>query len=150
MSTPSLCSRGVSWCFVMLRVPVGLAPAGASARVDPDGQPACELCGRRLSRVKHVHRHGPGHACHPRCKGKQQQSAPAAAAAAVPRQPRKRRAESDPGQLQAAPTLTRRVTPPKPAPALKKQRTRQEERIMQQLDETHARRMAAEAAAAHQ
>lgn len=32
------------------------------------GQQLCELCGARLNRVKHTHKHGPGHACHPRCK----------------------------------------------------------------------------------
>jgi len=44
---------------------------------------------------------------------------------------------------------SRRVNPPAPAQASKKPHmTRQEERIMRLLDETHARRMAVEAAAA--
>jgi len=79
-------------------------------------------------------------------------AAAAASAAPAPLTPRKRRVQSDPGELPAhatPPALTRRVTPPSPVKMSKKQRvTRQEERIMRLLDETHARRMAAEAAAA--
>jgi hypothetical protein len=134
---------------------VSTFPLVSTARLDPSGWPACELCGRRLSTVKHHRAYGPGRACHPRCKpqGKAaQDAAVSAAAAAAPLTPRKRRAESHPGELPAQatpPALTRRVTPPSPVPANKKQRiTRQEERIMRLLDETHARRMAAEAAEA--
>jgi hypothetical protein len=64
---------------------VSLCPA---ARVDAAGKPACELCGRRLSTVKHTHRHGVGHACHPRCKPvrtKERAAAVSAPAAATPR-----------------------------------------------------------------
>jgi len=86
---------------------------------------------------------------HPRCPS-DAQTAPAAATAAQPKPTRKHRAESDPGKPAAQPTLTRRVKAPAPATAIKKSRTRQDERIMQQLEETHARRMAAEAAVAHQ
>jgi len=71
------------------------------------------------------------------------------------KQTRKRRATSDPGEspeLAAPAALTRRITAPKPSPANKNQyNTRREERIMRLLDETHARRMAAEATVpAHQ
>ena len=56
-----------------------LATAGAKPRVDSDGQAACEQCGLRLSRCKATHKHGVGHACHPRCPPerlrKQQQAA---------------------------------------------------------------------------
>jgi hypothetical protein len=83
-------------------------------------------------------------------RGKATPDLPAAGAAS--KQRGKRRAVSDPGESPepAAPAaLTRRITPPKPAQASKKQcTTRQEERIMRLLDETHARRMAAEAAEA--
>lgn len=67
------------------------------------------------------------------------------------KQSRKRRAASDPGELPEpaiSQALTRRVVAPEPAPASKKQyNTRREEQIMRLLDETHARRIAAEAAA---
>ena len=72
----------------------------------------------------------------------------AAAAPAVT--PRKRRAASDPGQSpkpSAVQALTHRVTAVEPAFTSRKQyNTRREEQIMRLLDETHARRMAAEAA----
>lgn len=42
--------------------------AGCIPRVDASGWPACELCGRRLSKVKHHRPYGNGRACHPRCK----------------------------------------------------------------------------------
>jgi hypothetical protein len=82
----------------------------------------------------------------------QQQSATGAAAAAS-KPTRKRRAVSDPGQPARSPALTGRVKAPAPVAALKKQRTRQEERIMRELDETVARReawLATQAAGAHQ
>jgi hypothetical protein len=53
----------VSWCVDAPRVSVGPTP-----RVDPIGKPACELCGRRLSKVKHHRPHDNGRACSPRCK----------------------------------------------------------------------------------
>ena len=126
-------------------------------RQTADGHAACERCGRQLSKVKHHRPHGPGRACAPRCKGQQQTDESTAATAAAglqPKQSRKRRAASDPGESPepaALPALTRRVTPPKPSYTSKKQyNTRREEQVMQLLDETHARRMerdAAEAAA---
>jgi len=132
-------------------VGVPRATLGAIARRDSDGQPACELCGRRLSKVKHTHRHGPGHACHPRCKARARPSKDEAvpvAAAVASVTPRKRRAASDPGELPAvaaSPVRSRRIMPAKPAPLNKKQRA---DKIMRLLEETHARRMAAEAAVA--
>jgi len=154
MSAGTLCSNCVLVACETLCVDAALVIAGSRARVDSFGWPACELCGVRLNRVKYTHRHGPGHACHPRCKrptGAAAAAPAACAAGAAPLTPRKRRAQSDPGELpaQAASVLTRRVTPPYPAPESQHKRvTRRDERIMRLLDETHARRMAAETAAA--
>ena len=143
-----------------------LVIGGSVARRDSAGWPACEECGRRLSRCKgKLHRHGPGHVCQ-RCYNQQRHSTAVAApsvAPAVHKQSRKRRAESDPGEHTArlrTPSprrtrlaVTKRVTPPKPSPPRNKARTavcrtRTEEDIMRMLDETNARRIAAEAAAA--
>jgi hypothetical protein len=130
--------------------------AAPSARQTSSGKQACELCGRQLGKVKHHRPHGPGRACTPRCKQPQQtvkSEAASATAVAPPVTTRKRRATSDPGESPepAAPSaLTRRIAAPKPAATSRKQHnTRQEEHIMRLLDETHARRMAAEAAATH-
>jgi hypothetical protein len=137
----------------LLCVEAPLVSARPAARMDSAGKPACELCGRRLADVKHQHRHGLGHACHPRCKPRQQTSnrEAAHAAAAAPATSRKRRAASDPGESPepaATQPLTRRVNAPEPASTSKKQyNTRREEQIMRLLNETHARRMAAEEAA---
>jgi len=141
---------------LLLYVAISLVSGGSrAARVDSAGWPACELCGRRLSRVTHHRAHGLGRACHPRCKAREQPhkgEAASVAASAPPVTPRKRRAQSDPGELPAvtaSPARTRRITAAQPAPISKKQRAEQrEERIMRLLEETHARRMAAEAAAA--
>jgi hypothetical protein len=84
-------------CVGISRVSSGLAP-----RVDAVGKPACEHCGRRLSKVKYTHRYGPGHACHPRCKQKRQavpESTVTDDTVPPPKQSRKRRAVSDPGEL---------------------------------------------------
>jgi len=123
-------------------------------RVDSSGEPACEECGRRLRGVKHHRPHGIGRACAPRCKQKRllaDHIASAAAAVPQPKPSRKRRATSDPGESPEPATsqaVTRRVIAPEPASTSKKQyNTRREEQIMRLLDETHARRMAAEAAA---
>jgi hypothetical protein len=143
----------VPWCCAYCRAGDFMAPLGAGPRVDSDGQQLCQLCPVRLSRAKgKLHVHGPGRICQ-RCYNQQRHSTPATAAAApaaVPVTPRKRRAESDPGEprprspspRRTRPT-TRRVTPPRPAPVEKKQRTtRQDDRIMRQLEETVARREA--------
>jgi hypothetical protein len=68
------------------------------------------------------------------------------AAAAVPKQSRKRRAVSDPGQQQPAPpALTRlRVRAPKlPPPDRKRVKQEKEAAVMALLEQTHARRLAA-------
>ena len=131
---------------------MALVSARPVSRVDSAGKPACELCGRRLADVKHIHRHGPGHACHPRCKtGRHRGDSTAAPAgtATAPKQSRKRRAQSDPGELRTPSpprvrSITPRVTAPMPAAAATTgpRSTRQEERIMRMLDETVARREA--------
>lgn len=136
---------------------------GSSARVDSAGWPACEECGKRLSRCKgKLHTRDPGRICSSCYIARHRPSAAAPAApTAAPAAPNRshKRARSDPGEPPAPAqrartqptTLTHRVAAPKPATmvAEKQQRiTRQEERIMRLLDETHARRMAAEAAAA--
>ena len=130
-----------------------MAPHGAGPRVDSDGQQLCELCPVRLSRAKGTaHVYGFGHICQ-RCYDRQRRPARAAAIAVAvpaPTTPHKRRAASDPGeQSPRTPSPRRmrpttfRITPPEPAPVQKKQRTtRQDDRIMRLLDETHARRMA--------
>lgn len=132
-----------------------MASLGARPRVDPDGQLRCELCPIRLSRAKgKLYKYGAGRICHA-CYDKQQRPAAAdapVAAAPASATPRKRRAESDPGELrQRTPSprrtrpATQRVTLPEPASVQTQRRmTRQEERIMRLLDETHARRMAAQ------
>ena len=132
-----------------------LVAAGPGPRRDTAGKQICELCGARLNRVKHHRPHGYGRACAPQCKQKKQaidRSAAEAAVAPPLRQSRKRRAVSDPGESpepEASPTLTRRIAAPKPASTSRKQyNTRREKQIMRLLDETHARRMAAEEAAA--
>ena len=129
-----------------------LALRGAGPRRDSDGQQCCELCTapRRLTRCKlPLHKYGAGKICRQCWDGLRRpsvQTAAVAAATAAPPRSRKRRAQSDPGELLAAtasPALTRRITPPTPIAAQKKQRTtRQDDRIMRLLDETHARRMA--------
>jgi len=137
---------------------VARATVGASARRDSDDQPACELCGRRLSRVKHHRPHGVGRACAPRCKVSRRlddHTTPSAAQSSTPVQPadgrqkRQRRIKSDPGQ-QPVITLNRlRVRAPKPiVPDRKNKQEEREAEIMSLLDQTHARRMASLAAAA--
>ena len=140
-----------------------LQHAAATARQTAYGEPACERCGRQLARIKHHRAHGSGRVCHPRCKplARAESVAGAAAAAAVAtpaaaaaahtaKQSRKRRAQSDPGESPPAqrtrtlpPALTRRVSPPKPAPEKEERRiTREEARVSRLLDETVARREA--------
>ena len=51
-------------CAACCRAGAVLASVGAASRVDSDGQPACEDCGRRLSRCKgKLHRNGAGKCC---------------------------------------------------------------------------------------
>jgi hypothetical protein len=140
----------------LLCVRVSVPLVSPTPRKTADGHAACELCGRQLSKVKHHRPHGPGRACAPQCKQKRPSAgnfAAAAAAVVPPTKPsRKRRAQSDPGESPepaASQALTRRINAPESTPTSKKQyNTRREEQIMRLLDETHARRMAAEKAAA--
>jgi hypothetical protein len=55
-------------CTVCWSVGAPRVSEGPTPRVDPAGKPACELCGCRLSKVKHHRPHGVGRACSPRCK----------------------------------------------------------------------------------
>jgi len=134
--------------------------AGLSARKDSFGYQCCELCTtfRRLSRCKgKLHNHGAGKICM-NCYNAQHRSAAALAAPTPPAAPPRshKRARSDPGEptraqhiRTQAQAVTRRITPPKPT-AMKKQRLSQkDQRIMRMLDETVARREAAEATAQH-
>jgi hypothetical protein len=127
-----------------------VVPAGGSARQAPNGQQLCELCPVRLSRAKgKLHKYGVGHIC-TTCynvqKGLVASRSKTAALAPPPPATKKRRVQSDPGEQRGdtpPQSMTRRVCPPLPAAALPQPRmTRQEERIMRMLDETHARRMA--------
>jgi len=133
---------------------IGTPLACAAARVDSAGEPACELCGRRLCTVKHHRPHGVGRACAPRCKEKRPLDAGAGQVdAAITHRPKKQRAASDPGEQQmqqqqrrqsrVQPT-TRRVLPSAPVAEQTQPRSmRSTEKIARQLEETHARRMAA-------
>ena len=149
-------------CAAHCCVDAPLVCAGPVARVDSAGKQVCQRgCGRRVSRIPHHRADGPGRSCHPKCAPKAAAASAAApfSDAAPPAAPKRshKRARSDPGEPSSERTpspprvrpSTRRVTPPAPAQASKKQRTtRQDERIMRLLEETHARRMAAETAAA--
>jgi len=129
-------------------------------RVDSAGKQCCELHAtpRRLTKCKlPLHKYGAGKICRECWDGLRRRAVEPATAAAPPaadplRSHKRRRAQSDPGESPdpaALPALTRRVTPPKPSSTAKKQyNTRREEQVMRLLEETHARRMAAEAAAA--
>jgi hypothetical protein len=153
-------------CCALLCVGVPRVLVGSRPRVDSCGWPACELCGRRLSKVKHTHRHGPGHACHPRCKTLKRSadhspaavqddsaasSLPSAAAATRPEK-RVRRAKSDPGEQQAVQTFSpRRLrlrAMKRPQPERRKLKQEKEDAASSLLEQTHARRVAALAAAA--
>lgn len=128
----------------------------SEGQVGTSQNPRCYLC-HQLLRAKARNGKWPRVKHHPRCpKQPAVQSEAASAVAASPAafqrsHKRRRRAESDPGEPPCArspsPHRTRpttiRVTPPTPVAAHKKPRTtRQDDRIMRLLDETHARRMA--------
>lgn len=127
----------------------GRAASCAAPRVDPDGQPACERCGRRLSKVKHHRPHSPGRACAPRCKGAKRLSEERAASAERPTKIH-RRTKSEPGQPQQqrlpVATTRLRIRAPKPPPSATKPRlvkpTVDPVDLMTLLDVAHARRMA--------
>jgi hypothetical protein len=133
-----------------------LVSACLVARVDSAGKPACEECGRRLTSCKgKLYKRNPGYVCQ-RCFNytwRTPVSGAIPAPIAIEKQSRKRRASSDPGESPepAAPSaITRRIAAPKSAATYTKQHnTRRKEHIMRLLDETHARRVATEAAATH-
>ena len=108
----------------------------------------CELCERRLSKVKHHRAYGVGRICNPRCKLKKnavdQPATPAAATATAVTPLRKRkRADSDPGQPQNLSRLRTRAPRPAIIPPVKKARFKADPiDILALLDQTHARRMA--------
>lgn len=140
-------SNAYLYCALWCTADFSATPC-ASPRRDSDGQQICELCPIRLTKAKgKLHKHGQGHVCQS-CYDRRRRPAASlsADAPAATKQSRKRRAQSDPGEL--APrtlrlALTHRVTLPQPRPVKKQQRTtRQEQRIMQQLEETVARREA--------
>ena len=150
--SPWLFPGSCSWLYA--------GDSSVSSRLEPrrdsSGKPICELCPRRLVEVKgKLYNHGPGKMCQ-RCHNRQKHpvhtgSASARAAASMPS--RKRRAASDPGEAQPArsrtrpPALTRRISPLQPTSTTKKQRTtRLDDAVARLLDETHARRMSAQAA----
>lgn len=107
-------------CCTLLCVAISRATIGARPRVDPDGQLACERCGRRLNKVKHHRPHGIGRACAPRCnpikrhsddahasvRADSASSSSATASTSVVDRPEKRvrRAKSDPGEQTAVTT----------------------------------------------
>lgn len=81
-----------------------LADACLRPRVDSDGRPACELCGRRLSTVKgKLHLHPPGKICQ-KCYDNTRRPSSAPVAEVVPVRSHKRKAGSDPGQALPAAT----------------------------------------------
>jgi hypothetical protein len=132
-----------------------LADAGSGPRMNEFGQQLCEHCTTRLNRAKgKLHLHPPGKICHS-CYMKAQRS-PSAAVDATPVRTHKRKAGSDPGQPApaAAEPLNRtrlrvrapRVeVPPSPPPAKKAHSIPANVSLL--LDQAHARRMAAAAAA---
>jgi hypothetical protein len=126
-----------------------------TARRDSAGRLLCERCSRQLAKVKgKLHRSGPGHICQ-KCYNQQRLPRAGKATAAAPAlpQPKKRRIVSDPGEplplRSRTQAITRRIAHPPPSSAQhKKQRiTHLDDKIGQQLKETHARRMAALVAA---
>lgn len=113
-------------CGVLLCEGASLVQAGAQARTDGRRNQLCELCGERLSRVKHTTKYGVGKKCHPRCKpskraigdGHEKSRTSAAppsrlqSSAALPFPPpsapqrsHKRKAASDPGEFVTLPPL---------------------------------------------
>ena len=82
----------VAWVYV-----------GLTARRDSVGKPLCEVCGRRLSKVKHHRPHGVGRACAPRCNVSVVAPSPTSPSCVV--------GHSDPGK--SAPSL---ILAPRPRP----------------------------------
>lgn len=112
--------------------------------------PRCLKC-HRLIRVAPHRGAWPNVRHHPRCPTATVKHENAASDPVVSIQSRKRRAAPEPGESPAPATptaLTHRITALKPpSPDKKQYNTRRKEQIKRLLDETHARRMAARAAA---
>jgi hypothetical protein len=86
-------------CCASLWVGAPHVSACPTPRVDTSGKQACELCGTRLSTVKHHRPHGAGRACKA-CLVRMDRGTPAApVVSATPVRSHKRKAGSDPGQL---------------------------------------------------
>ena len=145
-------------CCVLLYIGGLLATAGGAACVDSSGQPACIQCGSRLSRCKgQKYRRGMGHICQ-RCRNSVSRPAAAgsssaaiahSAVPAAPREKKRRRAQSDPGQPLVLTHSRLRVRAAKPSVPDRKKTTHERDAEMRALlEETHARRMAALTAAA--
>jgi len=140
-------------CVVLLRVGISWREQAPQVRVTSNGRPACENCGRELSKVKHHRPSGIGRACAPRCKPNKRAVDDGTITEAVPTQPaakKPRRTKSDPGKdtvlLTATRTRPHRITAPKPSPPAPKPR-RVKPSVdpidpMALLDAAHARRMA--------
>ena len=86
-------------CCASLYVDAPLVPAGLLSRRDSFGYQLCELCGARLSRVKHHRPHGVGRACKKHSIPEKPSPSIAPVAEAVPVRSHKRKAGSDPGEL---------------------------------------------------
>jgi hypothetical protein len=126
-----------------------LVPAGLLPRRDSFGYQICELCSARLNRVKHHRPYGVGRACKA-CLVRLDRGTPTTPVVSVaPVRSHKRKAESDPGEQQTQQqqsrmqTITRRILPLPPTEHALPRAMRSTERIARQLEETHARRMAA-------
>ena len=92
-------------CGASLRVGAPRVSVGLSSRVDAAGKPACELCGRRLSKVKHHRPYGAGRACQKHALPEKPPSSVTVALPSAPLRSHKRKAASDPGEFVAPPPL---------------------------------------------
>ena len=114
-------------------------------RTDGQRNQLCELCGRRLSKVKNTRANGVGRACHPRCKQRPEEADAAAVidVAAEARPSKKRRAASDPGEPLNLTRLRVRAPPVDTSPPPpKKARSVIPADVSSLLDQAHARRLA--------
>lgn len=103
----SPCDAPVSVWFLCVDASLVSAGLALLSRVDSAGKPACEKCGRRLSRCKgKKHTHGAGHICqdcYDKLRGKRKGSFSASSSCCsstdgvAPTPKKKRRTASDPG-----------------------------------------------------
>jgi hypothetical protein len=99
-------------CTLRCYVAASLAISCAPPRKDLTGEPACELCGRRLRSIKHHRPHGSGRACSPRCKPSKHDAADAASLPSTPLARSHKRTPPDSGKELA---ITSASPPPAPA-----------------------------------